>query len=199
MTRAHLVLLFSLPVLFLSSLQAQSATDKFMSPVIEDEMTVNPDQNKLWRTGQAKYSAKPKSMWELGLHGGSAFVGGDVEAPFPAGYGVGLHLRKAINYSLSWRLDATYQSSKGYDARGFNYLEVERTYSQNIDEFPILAGYTDETTNDDNIHRNYQSNIISFTAEAVLNIGNVLIPQSIQQMEPLLRCRPWRQHSRCWC
>jgi OOP family OmpA-OmpF porin len=174
MTRAHLVLLFSLPVLFLSSLQAQSTTDKFMSPVIEDEMTVNPDQNKLWRTGQAKYSAKPKSMWELGLHGGSAFVGGDVEAPFPAGYGVGLHLRKAINYSLSWRLDATYQSSKGYDARGFNYLEVERTYSQNIDEFPILAGYTDETTNDDNIHRNYQSNIISFTAEAVLNIGNVL-------------------------
>jgi OOP family OmpA-OmpF porin len=174
MTRVHLVLLFSLPVLFLSSLQAQSATDKFMSPVIEDEMTVNPDQNKLWRTGQAKYSAKPKSMWELGLHGGTAFVGGDVEAPFPAGYGVGLHIRKAINYSLSWRLDATYQSSKGYDARGFNYLEVERTYSQNIDEFPILAGYTDETTNDDNIHRNYQSNILSFTAEAVLNIGNVL-------------------------
>jgi len=158
----------------LNSLSAQTTNESFMSPVIEDEMTVNPEQNKLWRTGQAKYSAKPKSMWELGLHGGSAFVGGDVEAPFPAGYGVGLHIRKAINYTLSWRLDATYQSSKGYDARGFNYLAYERTYQQNVDESPILVGYTDETTNEDDIHRNYESNIMAFTLEGILNIGNVL-------------------------
>ena len=174
MTLIRYVLLLSLPLVFLNSLRAQSTSESFMSPVIEDEMTVNPEQNKLWRTGQSKYSAKPKSMWELGLHGGSAFVGGDVEAPFPAGYGVGLHIRKAINYTLSWRLDATYQSSKGYDARSFNYLESERTYQQNIADEPILVGYTDESINEDNIHRNYQSNIMAFTLEGILNIGNVL-------------------------
>jgi OOP family OmpA-OmpF porin len=174
MTRVRHVLLLSLPFLLFTTLHAQTTNDKFMSPVIEDEMTVNPEQNKLWRTGQAKYSAKPKSMWELGLHGGSAFIGGDVEAPFPAGYGVGLHIRKAINYTLSWRLDASYQSSKGFDARNFNYLSSERTYTQNVDEFPILVGYTDETTNDDNIHRNYQNNLLAFTLDAILNIGNVL-------------------------
>src|SRR6187402_1019182 len=87
MTLARHVLLLSLPFLLLTTLHAQTTNESFASPVIEDEMTVNPEQNKLWRTGQAKYSAKPRSMWELGLHGGSAFVGGDVEAPFPAGYG----------------------------------------------------------------------------------------------------------------
>ena len=181
MTRLYHVLLSGLPVLFSLHLAAQEPTTtttttdtKFMSPVIEDEMTVNPEQNKLWRTGQARYSAKPKSMWELGIHGGTAFVSGDVEAPFPAGYGFGIHVRKAINYTLSWRLDFTYQSSKGYDARNFNFLGVERTYSQNIDEFPILAGYTDESTNEDNIHRNYKANILGVTVEGILNIGNVL-------------------------
>ncbi len=174
MTLVRHVLLHALPFLFLPSIHSQTTTSKFMSPVVEDEMTVNPEQNKLWKSGQSKYSAKPKSMWELGIHGGTAFVSGDVEAPFPAGYGFGLHLRRAINYSLSWRLDASYQSSKGYDARGFNYFGSERTYNQNIDALPILAGYTDVNTNDDNIHRNYETNILAFTAEGILNIGNVL-------------------------
>jgi outer membrane protein OmpA-like peptidoglycan-associated protein len=137
-------------------------------------MTVNPEQNKMWRTGQAKYSAKPKSMWELGIHGGSSFVSGDVDAAFPAGYGFGLHVRKAINYTLSWRLEGIYQVSEGFDPRGFNFLAQERTYTQNIDDEPILVGYTDETTNDDDIHRNYKSEILDLSAEFILNIGNVL-------------------------
>ena len=101
MTRLTQVLLSCLPILLTLHLQAQQAeptpppaTEKFSSPVIADEMTVNPEQNKMWRTGQAKYSAKPKSMWELGIHGGSSFVSGDVDAAFPAGYGFGLHVRK---------------------------------------------------------------------------------------------------------
>jgi len=174
MTRLYQVLLSGLPVLLSLHLHAQTAPDKFASPVIADEMTVNPEQNKLWRTGQAKYSAKPKSMWELGIHGGSSFISGDVDAAFPAGYGFGLHLRKAVNYTLSWRLEAIYQSSEGFDPRGFNFLSSERTYTQNIDNSPILAGYTDETTNADDIHRNYKSNILDFSAELILNIGNVL-------------------------
>ncbi len=174
MTRLYQLLLSGLPVLLSFHLTAQTATDKFSSPVIEDEMTVNPEQNKLWRTGQAKYSAKPKSMWELGIHAGPAFVSGDVEAPFPAGYGFGLHLRKAINYTLSWRVDATYQSSKGYDARSFNYLESERTYQQNVATVPELNAYANEDIDSDNIHRNYKANILGLTLEGVLNIGNVL-------------------------
>jgi hypothetical protein len=57
---------------------------------------------------------------------------------------------------------------------GFNFLAYERTYSQNIDDEPILVGYTNEDTNDDDIHRNYKSEILDFSAEFILNIGNVL-------------------------
>ncbi len=174
MTRLYHVLLSCLLLILIVPSFAQTTTDQFMSPVIEDEMTVNPEQNKMWRSGQARYSAKPKSMWELGIHAGPAFISGDVEAPFPSGYGFGLHLRKAVNYTLSWRLDATYHSSKGYDARSYNFLGVEKTYLQNIDQFPILAGYTDIATNADNIHRNYKANILGLNFEGVLNIGNIL-------------------------
>lgn len=175
MSRRIQLLIASLPFLLISFSFAQAQTDdKFATPSIMDEQTVNPEQNQMWRSGQSRYSAKPKSMWELGIHAGNAFISGDVEAPFPAGYGVGLHLRKAVNYTLSWRLDATYQSSRGYDARSYNYLASERLYHQNLAEFPQLANYTNELISDDNIHRNYKATILDFSLEAVLNIGNIL-------------------------
>lgn len=174
MTRLFYVLLSSLPFLLSTGLTAQTTDDEFAAPVIEDEMTSDPEQNKMWRTGQAVYSAKPKHMWELGIHAGTSFISGDVEAPFPAGYGFGLHLRKAINYTLSFRLDGTYQSSKGFDARSFNYLAAERTYHQNIEATPILVGYTDETINSDNIHRNYKTDLLDLSLEGIFNFGNVL-------------------------
>ncbi|MCB0688337.1 MAG: OmpA family protein [Saprospiraceae bacterium] len=159
----YLVLLFSM---VLSSMAiGQNASG------INDEQTDNPEQNKKWREGQYPYSAKPKSMWELGVHAGHSFISGDVEAPFPSGIGLGLHLRKAINYTLSLRLDGWYSSSKGFDARSYSYttLEVERLYQQNKNT-PI-SGYV---ANRGQIHRNYKTSIIGGSVEAVLNIGNLL-------------------------
>ena len=49
---------------------------------------------------QNKYSAKPKNAWELGVHFGHFFIDGDVDRTIPGGYGLGLHLRKAIHLSL---------------------------------------------------------------------------------------------------
>lgn len=158
----------------LTGLRAQSGTDEFMPTGITDEMTVNPEQNKMWRTGQSRYPAKPRNMWELGLYGGTGFIAGDVEAPFPAGWSGGLHLRKAVNYSLSVRFDANYMVSKGYDARSFNFLASERVYGQRIGEEPNLVAYTDVNTDADNIHRSFRTSILTFSLEGIINIGNVL-------------------------
>ena len=166
MTRLSNVLLSSLLILLATGLTAQTNTE--VSPEITDEMTADPEQNAAWRTGQAVYSAKPKHMWELGIHAGTAFISGDVEAPFPAGYGFGLHLRKAINYNLSFRLDGTYQTSKGYDARPFAHFLSERTYRQNVDEVPALSGYTGI------IHRNYKTSLLDLSLEGIFNFGNIL-------------------------
>ena len=162
----------AISILLSHPLQAQDET--YATPTIEDEMTLDPEQNKKWRDGQYPYSAKPKSMWELGIHTGYSFVSGDVEAPFAAGYGFGLHLRKAINYILSFRIDGWYLNSRGYDARSLNpnTLAVERLYLDR--ENGAIQGYVE---NNERIHRNYNSAIIGGSFEAVLNIGNLLFHQ----------------------
>lgn len=56
-------------------------------------------------------SATPRDMWEIGITPGHAFVSGDVK--FEPGYGVGLHVRKATDYSFSIRFDANYSMISG--------------------------------------------------------------------------------------
>ncbi len=169
-SRTVLFFIFSL----LISQMTFSQDDTFSTPTVEDDMTADPDQNKRWRDGQYPYSAKPKSMWELGIHTGYSFISGDVEAPFAAGYGFGLHLRKAINYTLSFRLDGWYTQSTGLDARpqSANVLAVERLFAQNRGS--AISGYVESGQA---IHRNYKTSIVGGSFEAVLNIGNLLFHQ----------------------
>ena len=58
-----------------------------------------------------KINAKPKNMWELGINVGHTAITGDVD--WNSSFGAGLHLRKAIDYMFSIRLDANYYSFKG--------------------------------------------------------------------------------------
>lgn len=162
----YLIVVFTLVLSTLSNGQNDSA--------IKDDVTVDPEQNQKWREGQHPYSAKPKSMWELGVHTGYAFISGDVESPFPAGMGFGLHLRKAVNYTLSFRLNSWYTSSKGFDARPLSpsTLRVEKVYQQNSNT--AISGYVN---NGSVVHRNYKTSILGGSFEAVLNIGNLLFHQ----------------------
>lgn len=53
----------------------------------------------------------PKDMIEFGIAGGYVFVGGDVTQK--PGYGVGLHVRKSLDYVFSLRFDGFYGSARG--------------------------------------------------------------------------------------
>ena len=171
MRRLYYVLLSCLLILLTSTMKAQEPNDKFTATVIEDEMTKDPEQNKMWRSGQSVFPAKPKHMWELGIHGGTAFISGDVEAPAPSGYAFGVHLRKALSYTFSIRFDATYQISKGYDARPSFAMADERIYRQNVEESPALMAYVEPGAI---YHRNYKADVLSGTTEILINVGNVL-------------------------
>lgn len=61
--------------------------------------------------GGASTGATPKSMWEIGIHGGHLFVAGDV--PYKPGYGGGFHIRKATDYIFSLRADFLGGIAKG--------------------------------------------------------------------------------------
>jgi len=70
----------------------------------------------------------PKDMIEFGVHGGYFFVGGDV-AQKP-GYGVGLHIRKSLDYVFSIRFDGFYGSARGEEGNPVDddFFEHETTY-----------------------------------------------------------------------
>ena len=67
--------------------------------------------------------AIPKNMFEIGLNGGAAILGGD--ATFKPSYGVGLHFRKALDYVFSLRGDFLYADLKGMNDPNTN---VNREY-----------------------------------------------------------------------
>lgn len=58
-----------------------------------------------------KITAKPKNMWELGINVGHSILTGDVD--WNSDFGVGLHLRKSLDYTFSLRLDAAYNRLNG--------------------------------------------------------------------------------------
>ena len=49
------------------------------------------------------FPAKPRSETEIGISGGLFSVSGDVSAKLPT-FGFGIHIRKALGYLLSLRL-----------------------------------------------------------------------------------------------
>lgn len=91
--------------------------DTWSSPMILDEMTRDPEQNKSWRMGDYRYSAKPKNSLEFGLHFGHFVIEGDVDKNILGGYGIGFHLRKSLSYALSLRTNLMYGIATGLDKR----------------------------------------------------------------------------------
>lgn len=137
--------------------------ESFKAPVITDDMTVDPEQNQQWRAGQSKYSAKPKNMWEIGVHGGRFAINGDVPtSPLFPGFGVGLHLRKAITYGFSIRLDGFYGITKGFDDRMSEGRVIWR------EELPTEGSISNA------MYRNFKSTNVYGAVEGILNIGNIL-------------------------
>ncbi len=79
------------------------------------ETEVQPISEVEKKSESSVFPPKPKNAWELGLHGGHFFIDGDVDTRIPGGYGVGLHLRKAIHYAFSVRADFMYGQTRGLD------------------------------------------------------------------------------------
>lgn len=155
--------LFTLLLLAFSYASINAQDDTWTSARITDDMTVDPDQNSQWRMGQADFSAKPKNAWELGIALGHFHINGDVPSDIPSGFGIGAHVRKAINYTLSWRAEAFYSSTRGLDGRISNYQVL------NIDN--------DDTNLSANMYRNFRANSVTGALSGIVNIGNLLFHQ----------------------
>ncbi len=141
--------------------------DTYTSPVIKDDMTKDPDQNKKWRKGLYKYPAKPKHAWELGIHGGHFFLDGDVDQRHPlSGFGIGIHLRRAIHYVFSVRFDLYYGQTYGTDPQpSYSSLKPEGNFGGIFDDY-VNSGM--------HWYASYKLEYIEASMQGVLNIGNIL-------------------------
>jgi len=154
-----LVLISSL----LGSLAAQD--NSVITPDIREEMTDDSNQDEKWRIGEYEYSAKPKHAWELGIHLGHFFIDGDVDEKIFGGYGLGLHLRRAIHYVFSLRADFFYGQASGLETQPWRH----RTEGGGLVE-PVFAPYR----NGEEWFPSYRTRQVYGALQGVLNIGNIL-------------------------
>ena len=69
-----------------------------------------------------KITAKPKDMWEIGINVGHSILTGDVD--WKSDFGAGLHLRKALDYTFSLRLDGSYNRLQGEEQENTRQVDA---------------------------------------------------------------------------
>jgi len=119
-------------------------------------------QQQEFMQGTYNYPAKPRNMWEVGIKGGSFMVSGDVPAKFP-GIGFGAHIRKALGYVFSLRLEYMYAIGKGLNWNS----------SANFGNNPAWTstGYVRTGTN--KVFYNYRTNVQDLALEGLVTLNNI--------------------------
>jgi len=131
-------------------------------------------QDKPAVSSSSSSTAKPKDMWEVGLHAGTAFAGGDVSPKI--GIGAGLHVRKALDHLFSIRLDvmgamlkgestnptriyeATWLSGTAYGVLSLNSFRFDRTTRKVNYYFMVgVGGNTYETAYEQEIQPRFDT------------------------------------------
>lgn len=89
------------------------------------------------------YPARPRDMWELGVHAGHSIIIGDV-SPGP-GFGGGISLRKSLGHTFSLRADYTGSLNYGLDYRPRLNSSLPGNYANNpwsvYGNRPFVANY----------------------------------------------------------
>ncbi|MBK9961242.1 MAG: OmpA family protein [Saprospiraceae bacterium] len=109
----------------------------------------------------------------IGDSWGHFLIDGDVDPLNPfSGFGVGLHLRRAIHYVFSIRLDATYSRSKGLETQPYGEsLEPEQFYLEPKGQNRrVFDGYNRNNP----WFPSYRTDYFGGSLQGVLNLGNLL-------------------------
>jgi outer membrane protein OmpA-like peptidoglycan-associated protein len=118
--------------------------------------TKNLPQFNEFRNNAYPFPPKPRNQWELGVKGGAFTILGDVPPSLTGGFGV--HLRKALGYVFSLRLEYTYGVGKG-----INWQPRTAGFSQPF----INAGYTGV------IFDNYKTKVQDLSLETLISLNSI--------------------------
>lgn len=161
--------------LFASSGFAQTTTTTSGSGYDVADSSVVPSrrmpQQQEFMQGTYNYPAKPRSMWEIGVKGGLFGVSGDVPAKVvsPA---FGLHVRKAIGYVFSLRLQYMYGIGKGLNWNASNNYGNNPAWTTGL---PAGQRYTPGV---DRVFYNYRTNVQDLSLEGIFTLNNIRFHKS---------------------
>lgn len=117
----------------------------------------NLPQHNEFMNNAYPFPAKPRNQWEIGIKGGAFTINGDVPAVFPTG-GFGAHIRKALGYVFSLRLEYLYGIGKGLNWK------------------PRSAGLSDPFKNRNYtgiVYDNYKTKVQDLSLEALITLNNI--------------------------
>jgi outer membrane protein OmpA-like peptidoglycan-associated protein len=128
--------------------------------------------------GTYNYPPKPRNQWELGLKVGAFTISGDVPALFPTP-GFGFHLRKALGYVVSMRLDGMYGIGKGlHFGQALNYGKNPAWSAYNAPR-----GITD-TRVAEPVYYNYRTSVKELSLNALFSLNNILFHKARTRLSP---------------
>lgn len=124
-------------------------------------------QQQEFMQGTYNFPAKPRSMWEIGVKGGLFNVSGDIPAKFFSP-GFGVHVRKALGYLFSLRLEYMYGIGKGLNWNASSNFGSNQGLTTNL---PAAQRYVANGTN--RVFYNYRTNVQDLSLEGVFTLNNV--------------------------
>lgn len=118
------------------------------------------------------FPPKPRNMLEVGVKVGAPTIVGDVPGTFPT-FGFGVHVRKALGYSVSlraeyingtatgqsWQAASNYQKNKAWTSTGY----VPNQVTPSGDRLGAL----------DRVYYNYKTKINDLSLQALFNVSNI--------------------------
>lgn len=125
-----------------------------------------------FRNNLYAFPPKPRNMLEVGIKTGTPIVGGDVSAVFPT-FGWGIHVRKALGYTVSLRGEFFSGTARGLNWQtSTNYMK-NKAWAGNGYLGDQITASGDRLQARDKIFYNYQAKIMDLSLQAVFSFNNI--------------------------
>ncbi len=166
MIRKRYAVLAGFLLAFLSQSFAQDNTSESSSSYDIRDSSLIPakriPQHNEFLNNAYPFPALPRNQWEIGVKGGLSSVSGDVRSSLPT-WGWGIHVRKALGYTFSARLEYD-----NLEAMGLNWQPSTTGYAAN----PVISKYYSAATNTP-VFYNYKTKIQNLSLQGIATLNNI--------------------------